>query len=94
MSDASNPVIDNAAQHRFELTENGHTAIATYHRRDGVIVIPHVEAPTSLQGTGAAGRLMEGVVAHARAEHAKIVPSCPYAEAWFKRHPELADMVA
>ena len=87
-------VTDNMVQHRFELTEDGGTAFAQYRRHPGVLVIPHVEAPPALQGTGAAGRLMEGVVAHARAEGLKIVPSCPYATAWFKRHPNLADMLA
>ncbi len=94
MSSPSNPVTDNAARHRFELVENGMTAFADYRRADGVIVIPHVEAPAGLQGTGAAGRLMEGVVEHVRAEHLKIVPTCPYADAWLKRHPEHADVLA
>jgi len=56
-------------------------------------VIPHVEAPVELQGTGAAGRLMTGVAAHARAEGFKIVPSCPYADVWFKRNPGQADVL-
>ena len=37
---------------------------------------------------------MEGVARHARAEGAKIIPLCPYAAAWLKRHPEYADVVA
>jgi predicted GNAT family acetyltransferase len=94
MTDAFNAVTDNPAQHRYELTENGLTAFATYRRGEGVVVIPHVEAPAGLQGTGAAGRLMEGVVEHVRAERLKLVPSCSYAEAWLKRHPEHADVLA
>jgi uncharacterized protein len=94
MTEAPNPVTDNAARHRFELVENGLTAFATYRRDGGVITIPHVEAPAALQGTGAAGRLMEGLVEHVRAERLKLVPSCPYAAAWLKRHPEHADVLA
>jgi len=94
MTDASNPVIDNAARHRFELVENDLTAFATYRRDGGFITIPHVEAPPALRGTGAAGRLMEGLVEHVRADHLKIVPACPYAAAWLKRHPEHADVRA
>jgi uncharacterized protein len=93
----ANPVVDDRSHHRFELTENGYVAFAEYHRtesREGaVVVIPHVEAPEALRGTGAAGRLMEGIVAHARAEGFKIVPTCPYAAAWFKRHPADSDLV-
>jgi predicted GNAT family acetyltransferase len=87
-------VTDNVQANRFELVEAGQTAFADYVRRDGGLVIPHVEAPVGLQGTGAAGRLMEGVVALARAEGAKITPQCPYAAAWMRRHPEHADLVS
>jgi len=37
---------------------------------------------------------MAGIAAHARAEGFKIVPSCPYASAWFARHPDEADLLA
>jgi predicted GNAT family acetyltransferase len=94
MTDAPNSVTDNAQAHRFELIENGMTAFADYHRHGDRLTIPHVEAPAGLQGTGAAGRLMEGLVEHARADHLKIVPVCPYAAAWLKRHPEHADVLA
>ena len=89
-----NPVVDDRDHNRFELTENGHVAFADYRRKGDVVVIPHVEAPEALRGAGAAGRLMEGIVAHARAEGFKIVPSCPYAAVWFQRHPAESDLLA
>ena len=91
---SANPVIDNAAQSRFELLENGQTAFADYSRRNGALVIPHVESPVALRGHGTAGRLMEGIVAHARAEGLKIVPICSYAAAWLQRRPEHKDLLA
>jgi uncharacterized protein len=90
----ANPVVDNRAAGRFELTEQGQTAFADYSRRGGVLVIPHVESPMALRGQGTAGRLMAGIVAHARAEGARIAPLCPYAAAWLRRHPEHADLSA
>ena len=90
----TSPITDNAALRRFELTEDGHLAFASYVRHDTRYVIPYVEAAPALRGTGAAGRLMEGVVAHARAENMKITPVCGYAVAWFRRHPANADVVA
>ncbi|MEI9886854.1 MAG: GNAT family N-acetyltransferase [Rhizomicrobium sp.] len=87
------PVADNSARQRFELEENGEIAFAN-RRRDGAhVVIPHVEAAPALRGTGAAGRLMQGIVAMARAEGFKITPTCSYAAAWFKRHREAADVL-
>lgn len=86
-------VTDNPARSRYELTQDGLTAFADYFRRDGKVVIPHVEAPPELRGTGVAGRLMEGVVADLRAKGEKLVPLCPYAAAWVQRHPEHADLL-
>ncbi|HEY2071870.1 MAG TPA: GNAT family N-acetyltransferase [Rhizomicrobium sp.] len=86
-------VIDNPTKGRFELTEDGLTAFATYRRSGGHVVIPHVESPVPLRGKGTAGRLMDGIAALARAQSFKIVPSCPYAAAWFRRHPENADLL-
>jgi predicted GNAT family acetyltransferase len=87
-------VVDNSERHRFELAEEGGTAIATYRREGNVFTIPHVEAPPALRGKGTAGRLMDGIAAMARAQGFKIVPTCPYAIVWFKRHPEAKDVLA
>jgi hypothetical protein len=86
-------VNDNEAARRFELEEEGHTAFATYRRADDIVTIPHVEAPIELRGKGTAARLMEGIAILARANGFKIVPTCPYAVAWFRRHPEAADVL-
>jgi predicted GNAT family acetyltransferase len=86
-------VTDNEAAHRFELTEEGFTAFADYRRDGDRYKIPHVEAPPELRGKGTAARLMEGVVALARMRGFKIIPRCPYAEAWFRRHPEAQDVL-
>ena len=87
-------VRDNLAAGRFELEEAGHVAFADYRRVGGVLVIDHVEAPAELRGTGAAGRLMAGVVDAARTARVKISPLCGYAAAWLKRRPEHADLIA
>jgi len=87
-------VIDNPAKSRFELEENGALAFATYRHHGGVYTIPHVEAATVLRGKGAAGRLMEGIAALARVDGFKIAPTCSYAIAWFRRHPDQADLIA
>jgi predicted GNAT family acetyltransferase len=87
-------VIDNAAESRFELEEQGEVAFADYRRRGEVLVIPHVEAPMALRGTGAAGRLMEGVLEMVRARGQKVVPTCSYAAAYIRRHRQWQDLLA
>jgi predicted GNAT family acetyltransferase len=90
---STDAVIDNPAKSRFERIENGLLAYADYVRRGEVLVIPHVEADPALRGTGAAGRLMEGMAACLREAGLKAAPTCPYAAAWFRRHPEQADLL-
>ncbi len=87
-------VTDNTERRRFELVEQGLTAFADYRREGERLLLPHVEAPPALRGTGAAGRLMSGVLDFARAEGLKVVPICPYAAAFIRRHPEYQDLVA
>ena len=61
-------MIDNKDESRFELEEKGLLVWADYRIRDGKYLLPHVEAEPPLRGTGAAGRLMQQIVDHARAE--------------------------
>ena len=84
---------DNQAESRFEREENGLLVWADYRIRDGKYLIPHVEAETPLRGTGAAGRLMQDIVDHARAQQLVLVPRCSYARAWFQRHPQAGDVL-
>lgn len=86
-------VRDNPARSRFELEEPGSLSFADYRREGGRMYIDYVLAPPNLRGTGAAGRLMEGVLAAARAEGAKVVPICGYAAAYIRRHREHADLL-
>jgi predicted GNAT family acetyltransferase len=86
-------VTDNAQRSRFELIEAGQTAFATYNRDKVELVISHVETPPALRGRGTAGRLMEGIVALARAEGLKVIPLCSYAAMWFRRHPGQKDVL-
>lgn len=76
------------------MEEAGLVAFANYQRRGSVLVIPHVEAPPALRGTGAAGRLMAGVLALVRERGEKIVPTCSYAAAYMRQHKDQQDLLA
>lgn len=86
-------VRNNTAKSRYEMVVGESVAFANYHREGDVVRILHVETPPELRGGGMAGQLMTGVVESARTEGLKIYPICPYAVAWFKRHPEQADIL-
>jgi uncharacterized protein len=85
---------DNPDQSRFEWTEKGLVAFADYFPARGALVIPHVEAPVALRGTGAADRLMAALAGHAREKGLKLMPTCGYAVAWFRRHRDAQDVLA
>lgn len=87
-------VTDNTAESRFELVEDGHLAFADYRRQGDTLILPHVEAAQALRGSGAAGRLMQGVLGMARDKGLKVVPLCSYAAAFMKRHKEYEDLLA
>lgn len=90
----SNTVTDNAGRSRFELDVDGQTVFANYRRQGDTVIITHVEAPISLRGSGAAGRLMEGMMRIIQTEGLKVLPVCSYAAAWLKRKKEYAGLLA
>ena len=82
-------VIDNAGSNRFELDVEGEIAHADYRVESETLYIDYVEAPPTLRGTGAAGRLMEGIMTIAAEKGYAVVPVCGYAAAWMRRHRKL-----
>lgn len=87
-------VHDNPERQRYELHKGPHTVYADYRREGGTLIIPYVEAPMALRGTGAAGELMQGVMEIARRDNLRVVPICGYAASWIRRHPEYSDLLA
>lgn len=58
----------------------------------GAYVITHTFVRPDLRGQGVARRLVDAVVARARAEGKHIVPACSYAYAVFEHDPSLSDI--
>lgn len=88
----------NEMMSRFEWVADqfseGHTAFADYRLSGHVLHLLHVEAPPALRGTGAAGKLMDEIMRHARRKNLKVEPECSYAEAWIRKHAEYHDLLA
>ena len=83
---------DNTAAHRYELDAPEGQSFADYRDISGVRVILHVETPPEAQGRGYAAALMKSIVEEARAKNLRLRASCSYAVAYFKRHPDAADV--
>lgn len=63
-------------------------------RSHGIRVAEHTLVPPAIGGRGVAAKLVEALVADARAQAFRIDPACSYVEAAFRRHPDWADLRA
>jgi hypothetical protein len=85
-------VRDNAAQHRFELEIDGHTANLYYRIEPGVITLVHTEVPPALGGRGVGSTLVRGALDAIRAKGLKVIAKCPFVAAYMGKHPEFNDL--
>lgn len=85
----------NAAKGEYHAQIPGSSAIGrlTWHARGTARVADHTLVPPEIGGRGVALRLVEALVADARAEGFTIVPECSYVAAAFQRHPDWADLL-
>lgn len=79
---------------RFVATVDGSQAVLDYQRGDRMISLVHTGVPAAIGGRGVAAALVRAALDHARAEGLKVVPACSYVAAYFKRHPQDADLLA
>ena len=80
---------------RYVLREGGAEAELTYSiLSPSHIIADHTGVPDEMRGTGAGTRLVERLVADARAEGVKITALCPFVRAQSQKHPEWADVFA
>ena len=86
-------VIHNEAASRYELTEDGATAFASYVREGDVLVFDHTVTPPTLRGRGIASRVVNAALADVRAKGLRIVPACSFVADYMARHPEEGDLV-
>ena len=93
-SDDDVQVVDNPAELRYELEVDGVLAgIIRYRVEPGVIVLVHTDVDPAFEGRGLGGRLVAGALDDIRARGLRVVPLCPFAAAYTRRHPEYADLV-
>jgi predicted GNAT family acetyltransferase len=81
-------VVDNPGKSRFEVNVDGHTGELVYELDGSTLFLIHTGVPDELEGRGLAGQLVRAAVARASADHLTIVPWCPYARQWLRKHPD------
>jgi uncharacterized protein len=55
---------------------------------DDVLDLQHTEVPPSGQGAGIGDALVRAALAHAREQGMRVMATCPYVQAWLRKHPE------
>ena len=87
-------VVDNPAELRYELLVGGELeGLIRYRTEPGVVVLVHTEVFPSVEGGGLGSRLVAGALDDIRTRGLRVVPLCPFAAAYVRRHPEYADLV-
>ncbi len=79
-------VIDNPAEHRFELTVDNETAVLVYQKIGGSLRLIHTEVPERLRGRHLGDRLVEAALAEARSAGLRVVAVCPFVQAYLRKH--------
>ena len=88
----------------FQLVRDGHRyrallagAEVTYSEVDPIstdgLLIKHTEVSPEFEGRGFGGQLVRHILEDARHNGRGVIPACPYAAAFIKRHPELMEYV-
>ncbi len=81
-------------RNRFAATVDGVEAVLDYRRHGDVISLVHTGVPEQIGGRGVAAALVRTALDHARAEGLKVDPACSYVAAYFRKHPQDADLLA
>ena len=87
-------VVHDPSRQRFVANIDGSECVLEYRLSAYTMTITHTGVPASLGGRGIAADLTRFALDTAKAQGWKIVPACSYAEGFFKKHPEYADLLA
>jgi uncharacterized protein len=94
MTEVQPYVIDNRERSRFEIDlGDGEVAFAAYDLLPGAIRFYHTVVPESHGGQGLGTALIKAGLAAARGRGLKVIPTCPFFQAYLKKHPDEQDIV-
>ena len=86
-------VVDAPARLRYEAIRDGAVlGFAAYQKANELIVFTHTEVDPSLEGQGIGGALVRGALDHVRNLGLRVLPICPFVQAWMARHPDYIDL--
>lgn len=78
----------------FAIMDERKAGEMTYSMADNKMIIDHTEVEPAYNGKGIGKDLVFAAVEFARKENYKIIPLCPFANATFKKNPEIQDVLS
>lgn len=88
-------VVPRTDEQRYELLVGGeHGGELVYRSRgDNILAFLHTEIDQKLQRRGLGSALVAGALDDAEERGFRVVPLCPFVDAYVRRHPSYADLV-
>jgi hypothetical protein len=88
-------LIHDESRRRYRLEDDGHEV--AYCEVDPVgtdsILIKHTEVDPKFEGKGYGSAILKGILEKARADAKTVIPICPFAAAYIRRHAEFQGLV-
>ena len=85
---------NNQSRQRFETLVDDLLCVIDYELHDTNLSLTPVLVPKPLEGRGIAGELTRAALDWARTENYRVIPVCPYVQAWLRRRPDYQDLVS
>ena len=83
----------NETAQRFETTVEGQLAVLEYRMTGHSIMFTHTGVPPAIEGRGIGSALTKAGLEYARAQGLKVVPQCPFVQAYLAKHSEYSGFV-
>ena len=81
-------------ERKFYAVVDGREAVISYVKSGDAYNLLHTFVPEELRGHGVAEQLVQTTLDQVKAQGAKFIPTCPFVQAFLKRHPEYREGVA
>jgi predicted GNAT family acetyltransferase len=87
MPDAAYSIVHIPERNRFEAQRGGaEIGLLTYRRSGELLVVTHTEVNPEIGGRGVGRRLVRAALEYARQAKLRVLPRCPFAAAYIRRH--------
>lgn len=87
--------VENDEEQRvFYFEEEGQRGELRYFREGNLLDLTHTHVPKALERRGYGTELVRSAVRFAERRGYKVIPSCPFVEAYFDKNPEERSLLA